>query len=203
MEEKTKRGIIYIHGKGGSGEGAAHYRALFPSSDVVGFEYKSETPWEAKEEFSSFFDDFSATCSSIWIVAESIGAYFSLHSLGEKRIERAYFISPIVDMEALILTMLGWVGTGEKELEEKKTIATPFGETLSWDYLSWVRRNPIKWKIPTMILHSRSDHLQSIGTVEAFSKAHGFPLCVMEDGEHYFHTEEEMAFLDNWIRSSL
>ncbi len=25
-------------------------------------------------------------------------------------------------------------------------------------------------------------------------------LTVMENGEHWFHTEEQMKFLDNWIR---
>ena len=25
-------------------------------------------------------------------------------------------------------------------------------------------------------------------------------LTVMEGGEHWFHTEEQMAFLDNWIK---
>ena len=34
-----------------------------------------------------------------------------------------------------------------------------------------------------------------------FARAHGAKLTVMEEGEHWFHTEEQMAFLDAWISS--
>ena len=35
----------------------------------------------------------------------------------------------------------------------------------------------------------------------AFAKTHGAELTVMEEGEHWFHTDEQMHFLDNWIIS--
>ena len=44
-----KRLILYVHGKGGSAGEAQHYRPLFPGSDVVGFDYRAQTPWEAKD----------------------------------------------------------------------------------------------------------------------------------------------------------
>ena len=37
-------------------EEAEHYKPLFPKSDVIGFDYKSQKPWEAKIEFSDFYD---------------------------------------------------------------------------------------------------------------------------------------------------
>ena len=43
--------VVYIHGKGGSAQEAAHYQPLFADSDVLGFDYEARTPWEAKEEF--------------------------------------------------------------------------------------------------------------------------------------------------------
>ena len=49
-----KRLVIYVHGKGGTAEEAKHYKVLFPESDVIGFDYKSQNPWEAKSEFSDF-----------------------------------------------------------------------------------------------------------------------------------------------------
>ncbi|SHK90194.1 hypothetical protein SAMN05216582_12334 [Selenomonas ruminantium] len=36
---------------------------------------------------------------------------------------------------------------------------------------------------------------------EDFAEKHQAGLTVMEGGEHWFHTEEQMAFLDAWIRS--
>jgi hypothetical protein len=32
-----------------------------------------------------------------------------------------------------------------------------------------------------------------------FAEKHHAGLTVMENGEHWFHTEEQMAFLDKWI----
>ncbi|MBR4393150.1 MAG: alpha/beta hydrolase, partial [Oscillospiraceae bacterium] len=118
-------------------------------------------------------------------------------------IRRAYFISPIVDMERLILDMMTWVGVTERDLEEKKVISTPFGEDLSWDYLCYVREHPVRWSAPTRILYGSCDNLISLETISAFADAHGAGLTVMEDGEHWFHTEEQMRFLDRWIRQNL
>lgn len=47
--------MVYVHGKGGSAEEAGHYKTLFPELEVIGFDYQSQTPWEAKEEFPPFF----------------------------------------------------------------------------------------------------------------------------------------------------
>ena len=47
--------VVYVHGKGGSAEETAHYKALFPDSEVIGFDYLAQTPREAREEFPPFF----------------------------------------------------------------------------------------------------------------------------------------------------
>lgn len=193
--------IIYIHGKGGSVTEAEHYAPLFPDGKVIGFDYRSETPWEAAEEFQAFFDAVSAGYDNIYLIANSIGAFFSLCALSEKQIDRAFFISPVVNMEKLICDMMTWANVTENELQERKTINTSFGEALSWDYLQWVRENPIVWNIPTEILYGGRDNLQSLETINHFAKEHRAEVTVMENGEHWFHTDEQMAFLDRWIES--
>lgn len=191
--------VIYVHGKGGSAEEAEHYRMLFPNHEVIGFDYRSKTPWDAKEEFFTFFAEQKKRCKRITLIANSIGAYFALSSPDETPVDRAYFISPIVDMENLICKMMQWSNVTEQELAEKQEIATDFGETLSWDYLCYVRQHPIIWNVPTCILYGEHDNLTSIETVSAFAKRHHADLTVMPGGEHWFHTEEQMRFLDQWI----
>jgi len=194
-----KNGMIYIHGKGGNVGEAEHYKPLFPECDVIGFDYKSETPWDAKKEFVQFYNVFSKEHDIVSIIANSIGAFFSLNALGDRKIEKAYFISPVVNMEKLISDMMRWTNVTEENLKERGYIETAFGETLSWEYLSWVRNHPISWNIPTRILYGSKDHLQSIDTIQSFAEQIGAEVTVMEDGEHWFHTEEQMGFLDNWI----
>lgn len=192
--------VLYVHGKGGSPEEAAHYRPLFPGSDVLGVPYQAQTPWEAEREFPLLYDAHSAGYDSVTLIANSIGAFFSMSALAGKNIAQALFISPIVDMEKLITDMMQWANVTEDALRREKTIPTPFGETLSWDYLCYVRAHPLRWQIPTHILYGGKDHLTSRETITAFSYRTGASLTVMEGGEHWFHTEEQMAFLDNWLR---
>ena len=154
-----KRLIVYVHGKGGSAQEAEHYKSLFPKDEVIGFDYRSQTPWQAKKEFFAFFTEQRGRCEHLTLVANSIGAFFALSSLDETLVDRAYFISPSLDMENLICNMMQWSGVTEQELA-----------------------------------------LTSIETVSAFAKQHHAGLTVMPGGEHWFHTEEQMQFLDHWIR---
>ena len=191
--------IVYVHGKGGSAGEAKHYQALFPNSAVIGFDYHSQTPWDAKDEFPAFFAAQRERGERLTLVANSIGAYFSLHSLGETLVDRAYFISPVVDMEKLIGSMMLWSNVTEPELAEKVEIATDFGETLSWRYLCYVREHPVAWRVPTRILYGERDNLTSPETISAFAAQHGAKLTIMPSGEHWFHRVEQMRFLDDWI----
>ena len=38
---------VYVHGKGGNATESEHYKPLLPEYDVIGFDYKSEIPWDA------------------------------------------------------------------------------------------------------------------------------------------------------------
>ncbi len=198
-----KRLVIYVHGKGGSAEEAKHYQPLFAESVVLGFDYKSQNPWEAKSEFSQLFDSYSKGYDSVILIANSIGAFLSMHALAEKKISQAMFISPIVNMEKLITDMMMWSNVTEDELQSKKEIPTAFGETLSWEYLCYVRKYPIAWNIPTCILYGENDNLTSLDTIYEFTNQIGATLTVMEDGEHWFHTDAQMKVLDNWIGNSI
>ena len=192
--------VIYIHGKGGNAEEAEYYKKLFEDSDVIGFDYTAQTPWEAKEEFPTFFDSICQKYESVIIIANSIGAFFTMSSLYDRQIEKAFFISPIVDMETLITDMMMWASVTEEKLRTKKEIETDFGETLSWEYYCYVKEHPITWTIPTHILYGDSDNMTSYETMSKFSDQIKATLTVMKNGEHWFHTEEQMNFLDNWIK---
>lgn len=106
-------------------------------------------------------------------------------------------------MEKLISDMMAWAHVTEKELRAKKETPTDFGETLSWEYLCYVREHPIIWTVPTHILYGERDCLTSYETISAFAEKIHAALTVMPGGEHWFHTEEQMKFLDSWITSRI
>ena len=197
-----KNAVIYIHGKGGNAEEADYYKKFFSDEyDIIGFDYKADFPWKAKEELPKQFDSIAPQYGKFFLIANSIGAYYAMLSLADKPIEKSMFISPIVDMEKLILNMMAYSNVTEEELHKEKVIKTSFGETLSWKYLSYVRNHPINWHIPTNILYAENDNLTSLETITNFAHKMGASLTVMNNGEHWFHTEEEMAFLDNWFKA--
>lgn len=198
-----KKAVLYIHGKGGSAEEAERYKTICNGHDVVGFDYKGFTPWETKEEILAEYETLRKKYDSILVIANSIGAYFAMNALSGKEIERAFFISPIVNMEKLIADMMMWANVTERELQDRQEIETSFGETLSWKYLCYVRANPITWNISTAILYAENDNLTSYETISQFAKETNSPLTIMENGEHWFHTEEQLAFLDNWLRDMI
>ena len=191
--------VLYIHGKGGIAEESKHYEPLFPDDNVSGLDYQTFSPWDTGREIRTAVEQLAEKGEKIILIANSIGAFFSMNAGIDELIQRAYFISPIVDMERLILDMMKWANVTEAELEAQGVIHTEFSEDLSWEYLRYVRNHPIKWNVPTQILYGEKDQLTALATMKDFAEKHHAGLTVMENGEHWFHTEEQMAFLDKWI----
>ena len=48
---------------------------------------------------------------------------------------------------------------------------------------------------------AEKDHLTSKDTITEFAEKHRATLTVIENGEHWFHTDEQMTALDNWIKN--
>ena len=175
--------ILYIHGKGGSATESEHYKPLFPDYDVMGLDYQTFSPWETGKEIRIAVEELKGKYEDVILIANSIGAFFSMIATPhfdhrsknagiDDMIQKAYFISPIVNMEKLITDMMNWANVSEQELESEGVIHTDFGEDLSWDYLSYVRNHPITWSVPTQILYGSNDHLTSLETITDFASIH-------------------------------
>ena len=149
-----KRAILYVHGKGGSAGEADRFRAVCPGFDVLGVDYRGELPWEAAPQIAAAYDEARRQYEHIILLANSIGAYFTMLALGDQAPDRALFVSPVLDMERLILDMMAWADVSEQALCERGEVPTDFGETLSWAYLCYVREHPIAWQVPTEILYA-------------------------------------------------
>ncbi len=213
---QADRAFLFVHGKGGNKEEAALLAetACEKGWDVVGIdlpgfgqrtaEAERFVPWGAGPELREVYAELKTRYSAVALFANSIGAYFSLLALGDKALERALFVSPVTDMERLILRMMEWAAVTPEQLEKEREIPTAFGETLSWKYLCYVREHPVThWAVPTRILYAERDALVERETIEDFVRQFGAELTVMEEGEHWFHTEEQLAVLRQWIGKGL
>lgn len=205
--------FLYIHGKMGCKEEAARFAQIVCprgyqvlSMDLPGHgertgEMERFVPWEVVPELQAVYGFARQHWQKISLYANSIGAYFSLLAFREAKPEKSLFVSPILDMEKLIRDMMGWAGVTREQLKAAGEIPTAFGETLSWKYLTYAAEKRItKWDIPTAILYAGQDHLTARKTVDDFARRFGCTVTVMEYGEHWFHTEEQLAVLDAWLQ---
>ena len=199
-----KKIILYVHGKGGSSQEANEFVKNLHGFDILGVDYDdSYLPQIVMPQIRAAYNTAHKTHDKIYILANSIGAYFAMLSLQGFNITKALFISPVVDMEGLMLNMMKSAGVSEEDLRSRGEIATSFGETLSWEYLSFVRENSIRWQVPTEILYADGDKLIPRQSIENFINTHNARLTIMHGGEHWFHTEEQIAFLNHWLSNVL
>ena len=213
--EPAKQGYVFLHGQMGRKEEAeAFAQVVCPkglqvlSMDLPGHGERQGRgeellPWTAVADIQAALDWAERRWKTTSLRANSIGAYFAMLAFDTPG--RALLVSPILDMEYLILAMMGWAGVTEEQLQAQGEIATAFGQTLSWKYLCWVREHsvhnwtcPLRWRTPTAILYGARDHLTDRETVEAFAARNGCRLTVEEAGEHWFHTPEQLAVLRKW-----
>lgn len=135
---------------------------------------------------------------NLW--ACSMGAYFSLLAYKDEDIKQGVFLSPVVNMKVIIGNMMLWSNTTEEKLKEKQEIKTDFGQILYWDYYKYVKDNLItNWNKKTYILYGDKDNMQDRAIIERFGKDFNCNLTIMENGEHYFHTEEQLNYYKNWL----
>lgn len=214
--DSSEKLFLYIHGKMGRKEEAARFAEIVCpkgyqvlSMDLPGHGERADemerfVPWEVVPELQAVYANTQKRWKRISLYANSIGAYFSLLALRDAKLEKSLFVSPILDMEKLIRDMMDWAGVTQEQLQQAGEIPTAFGETLSWSYLTYAAEHRItEWDSPTAILYAGHDHLTARETVDAFAKRFGCTVTVMENGEHWFHTEEQMAVLDAWLRKEI
>lgn len=154
-------------------------------------------------DLSAVLDYAGARWKRIGLFAVSMGAYFSLLACGDRRIEGAWFLSPLVDMGALIHSMMTWFDISPERLERERAIPTPMGQTLYWDYFCYVRDHPIlSWSIPTEILAGGRDTLCDPAVTAGFADRFSCRLRTVETAEHWFHTESDLSALERWLRET-
>ena len=205
---------LFVHGKCGYKEEAKKFaeQCGFKGWQVLSVDLPehgarrggAETfdPWHVVPELQAVMVYARRRWKRVALYANSIGAWFSMLAFQKEPPAGCLFVSPVLDMACLIERMMAWSGVTAEELQMRGEIGTDFGETLSWRYYQYAKEHPINvWTCPTAILYAGGDHLTPRREVDAF--VHRFPcdLTVMENGEHWFHTPEQLQVLENWTAS--
>lgn len=160
--------------------------------------------WDCVRELNLIMNYVKQNWNNISLFACSMGAYFSLLAYKDDFIKQSLFISPVLNMKRIIDNMMLWFDIDEEYLKSKQIVKTPIGQNLYWDYYCYVKDNPIdKWNIPTNILYGLKDDLCESDIVFKFVKRFNCNITVMNKGEHYFHTQEQLKFFKQWVDESI
>lgn len=147
--------------------------------------------------------DYAYSCSkNISLFGCSIGAYFSMLAYKDEEIGQTLFLTPIVDMKRIINNIMRMFDISEERLQKEQEISTPI-ETLYWDYYQYVLNHPIEWNKPTKLLHATNDNFTEFSIISEFSKNIHARMTVLKNGEHYFRTEEQLIFFQEWLRNNI
>lgn len=202
-ENDLKKVIIYIHGLHGSAKEAKEYVHI-KGYDVKGLEYRDGNPWEVGPFIKDKFAELIKGYDEVYIVANSIGAFYAFEYLSDYKIKKAFFISPIVSMFQSIVDLMTMYGISDKEFEKTKLIELDDGTILSYEFYQHVSNEEDHWKVPTEILYGAYDEVVYTGSMLEFLENHPLAkLTVKSDAEHYFSSVEEKRFIQQWIKRGL
>lgn len=170
----------------------------------IGQEYGCN-PQNCVNDLLAVYDYVKGMAQDISLFACSMGAYFSLLAYHNFDLKQALFLSPVVNMEQIIHNMMTGFGVSQERLQKEKIIELPIGQNLEWDYFSYVKANPInfEWNIPTTILYGTADNLCEWKEISHFTERYKANLQVVQHGEHFFHTQEQLNILNEWIDKNL
>lgn len=207
---EAERAFLYIHGQGGNKEEAARFQEVaarfgYATLAVDLPEHGGRRdgvkllPWEVARELREVLHYAREHYRTLALRTVSIGTWFSLVSFSGESFEMCLFSSPLVDMEDMIVSLMQLSGADEERLRKEREIPTRVGQTLSWDYLTYVREHPVgKLSGQTAILYATADEIIRRETVERYASLSGAELCLYPGGQHYLHTPEEIAFMESW-----
>lgn len=217
--EKSKKVFIAVHGNMSNKKDEVikilANRVVSKGYQVLSFdlpehgERKDDTNYLCKvqncvKDLNQIIEYARKNYTEINLWACSMGAYFSLLAYKDKDIKQCLFLSPVVNMKVIIDNMMLWSNTTEEKLKEKQEIKTDCGQTLYWDYYEYVNNNPItNWNKKTFVLYGNKDNLQDENIIKDFCNNFNCSLSILENGEHYFHTEEQLKLYGNWIDKTI
>jgi len=154
------------------------------------------------EDLNAIMQYARAQAKEISLFGCSMGAYFAMMAYRDEPILQTLFLSPVVDMLRIIQNMMTWFEVSEERLQKEREIATPV-KTFYWDYYQYVKEHPVEWDKPTKLLYGIKDTLCEPDYVKNFAEQTHAAMTVMEDGEHFFHTQEQLACFRGWLCETL
>lgn len=182
--EKSDKVFLFVHGHGGNKEEARAFADVVNhlGYQVIGIDLPvMEMPDRVMELLSDVTQYLKQNYRSINVRANSIGCWFAMLAFQQGGLDKALFVSPLLDMKAFI--------DSADDKDER--------------YYEWVVSHPIeRWDAETFILRPQRDAVVAEKVYESFLSLHPCQVEIVENGEHWFHTADQLEILRQWEKKT-
>ncbi len=183
LGERSRKVFLFVHGQGGNKEEAIPFAeiAVPKGYQVIGIDLPvMDQPWIILAMLNEVKEYLYQNYDSVCIRANSIGAWFSLLSFQDKVIDQALFVSPILNMRVFI-----------EGMQEKDDT-----------YYDWGINHTIEqWTADTFILRPKIDLVVNDKVYDSFLSKFECQVQEVENGEHWFHTPEQLLAMQQWEKT--
>lgn len=209
--DQSDRVYLYLHGQGGNKEEALEFSeyACKKGYQVVSIDFPEHgerrdqarfVPWDVEPELKAVLSWIKERWNQISIRAVSIGVWFSLCAFEKETFACCLYSSPLLDMNVMIDGLMQEHGVDEEMLKEKQEISYEDGTVLSWKYLMYARKHPVRsLSFNTHILYPKEDGMIPYETVRRFAEDNECTLDVVEDAHHWIHLAKEVEAMHAWV----
>jgi len=137
--------------------------------------------------------------TEVGLLASSIGAYFSLCDTPTGTFERAWLVSPLIDLEYYIRDVMAEYSVTDEQLEAETVIDTPRA-VLEWPYLRFVEEHPARLDIPSWTIRGDQDEVVPLDALSRFVSAPGVELVQIEGGQHFLGQPPHLETVVAWFK---
>ena len=159
---------------------------------------KAFNPMEASPEVRTFARLARSQSTEVSLLANSIGAYFSLCDTPAGTFKHAWLVSPLLDLEYYIRDMMAEYSVTDEQLEAQTVIHTRRG-VLDWPYLRFVEEHPVKLDTPSWMIRGDQDEVVPLDTLSRFVGAPGVELVQVEGGQHFLGRPPHLDTVVAWF----
>ena len=159
---------------------------------------KAFTPMDASPEVRAFARLARSQSIEVSLLANSIGAYFSLCDTPAGTFKHAWLVSPLLDLEYYIRDMMAEYSVTDEQLEAQTVIHTRRG-VLDWPYLRFVEEHPVKLDTPSWMIRGDQDEVVPLDTLSRFVGAPGVELVQVEGGQHFLGRPPHLDTVVAWF----
>lgn len=152
----------------------------------------------ASPEVRAFAQFARGQSTEVGLLASSIGACFSLCDTPAGTFERAWLVSPLIDLEHYIRGVMAEYSVTYEQLEAETVIDTPRA-VLEWPYLRFVEEHPARLDIPSWTIRGDQDEVVPLSALSRFVDAPEGELVQIEGGPHFLGRPPHLDTVVAWF----